>query len=40
MDIDILKGKTLVSIIGDIGGKEIIFQTDSGEKYQMAHIQD
>ena len=40
MDIDILKGKTLVSIIGDIGGDEIIFQTDSGEKYKMYHMRD
>jgi len=40
MDIDILKGKTLVSVDGEIGGMEVVFQADSGERYKMLHVQD
>jgi len=40
MDIDIMRGKTLVSVDGELRGKEVIFQTDSGEIYKMLHVQD
>jgi len=40
MSIELLLGKTLVSVIGGKGDDEIIFTTDSGEKYLMYHQQD
>ena len=40
MDIEILKGKTLVSVDGEIGGMEAVFQADSGERYKMLHVRD
>ena len=40
MDIDIMRGKTLVSVDGELRGKEVIFQTDSGEIYKMLRVQD
>lgn len=37
-EIDVLVGKTLKKIINNTD--ELLFETDSGEKYKMYHIQD
>jgi len=39
-NVDVLKGKTLSSISGDVGGDEIVFVTTDGERYRMLHEQD
>jgi hypothetical protein len=39
-NVDVLKGKTLSSISGDVGGDEIVFVTVDGERYRMFHDQD
>lgn len=35
-----LKGKTLVRIEGKVGDSEIVFTTDSGDRYKLFHNQD
>jgi hypothetical protein len=40
MDISVLIGKTLTSVIGANGDEQISFTTDSGETYRMFHGQD
>jgi len=43
MDIKILEdliGKTLSSVNGQVGDEEIIFITNTGERYAMTHYQD
>ena len=39
-DVDVLKGKTLSSISGEVGYGEIVFVTTEGETYRMYHEQD
>ena len=39
-NVDILKGKTLSSIDGEVGSDEIVFVTTDGERYRMFHDQD
>lgn len=39
-NVDVLKGKTLSSIRGDVGDGEIVFLTSEGETYRMYHDQD
>ena len=40
MEIDIMRGKTLVGVDGDIGSDAVIFETNSGERFKMYHEQD
>jgi len=40
MTIDELIGKTLTAVSGEVGGEAIVFTTDDGAVYQMAHLQD
>jgi hypothetical protein len=40
MNIKELLGKTLKSATGKVGGDEIIFETEDGEKYKLYHRQD
>lgn len=35
-----LKGKTIMSISGDIGDEEIVFKIDDGSEYKLYHCQD
>jgi hypothetical protein len=39
-NVDVLKGKTLSSITGEVGSDEIVFVTTDGERYCMLHEQD
>lgn len=39
-NIDVLTGKTLISIDGGVGDDEMIFRTTDGETYMMYHKQD
>lgn len=34
-----LKGKTLVSVSGEVRGEEMVFETSTGEKYRLYHYQ-
>jgi len=42
MDVkfEILKGKTLKSIVGTFGDEEMIFETISGEKFRLYYYHD
>jgi len=37
---EILKGKTLKSIVGKVGDEEMIFETISGEKFRLYYQED
>lgn len=39
-NVDVLKGKTLASISGDVGSDEVVFVTTDDETYRMFHQQD
>jgi hypothetical protein len=39
-NVDVLQGKTLSSITGEVGSGEIVFVTTNGDKYLMYHEQD
>ena len=39
-NVDVLKGKTLSSITGEVGDGEVVFVTTDGERYRMYHEQD
>ncbi len=39
-EFEILKGKTLTEIWGDIGDDEMFFRTTEGETYKLYHNQD
>lgn len=40
IDFGILKGKILTNITGGVGEEEMIFTTDSGEKFVLYHSQN
>ena len=40
MDISVLVGKTLASVQGGVGDREIVFTTTDGKRYRMYHDQD
>ena len=40
LNINVLVGKTLASIKGEVGDEEMIFTTTDGEKYKLFHYQD
>lgn len=40
MDFSILKGKTLISIEGEEGDDQMVFNTDDGEQYRLKYYQD
>lgn len=35
-----LKGKTLLSITGNVGDEQMVFNTDSGEKFDLYYEHD
>lgn len=39
-EIDVLLGKTLISVTGGKGYDEILFKTDNNKEYKMYHEQD
>lgn len=39
MEFESLKGKTLKSVIGIVGGDDIDFETTGGERYRLVHHQ-
>ena len=39
-NVDVLEGKTLSGISGEVGDGEVVFVTTDGERYRMYHEQD
>ena len=40
MRFEELKGKIFKSVVGKVGGEEMVFETIVGEKYKLYHGQD
>jgi hypothetical protein len=40
LGIDVLMGKTITKIVGDVNSDELYFETSDGHEYCMSHMQD